>query len=140
MDETTDIPPEKFPGRGFRSVQCWTEQGGLRIVGFRSAQAKIPKGLGNALRCLKFQDGRWHMFLRDHTNETGANFPTYTWQNGCWELVNEAAYLHASKERNVKTIRRSMLRSIEGAKHIGIRTGQAEPSALDRKPKDWRMR
>jgi len=140
MDEA-DIPPEKFRSEGgFRSVQCWIGRGGLRIVGFRGAQSKIPGKLQNALRCLKFKDGRWQMFLRDHTCETGSNFPIYTWQNGCWEMVREDSWIHAGKERNKAYIRRLEGRSKDAPNRFGILSGmQAESSALDRKPSAWRM-
>jgi hypothetical protein len=139
MDETADIPPEKFRSEGgFRSVQCWIGRGGLRIVGFRGAQSKIPGKLQNALRALKFKDGRWQMFLRDHTCETGSDFPVYTWQNGCWEMVQENPSHHISVEQNRARIVRSQVRSERARKNIGIRSGLAEPSALDRKPSAWK--
>ena len=157
MDETADIPPDPREVSVRFSVDPRFEEpkdlnferkrevldragGGLRIAGFKGAQAKIPKGLQNALRCLKFQDGRWQMFLRDHQAQTGVDFPTYTWQNGCWEMVQENPGIHAWKKKAAADVRRSAIRSIQSRNGIGILTGmQSEPSALDRKPSAWRM-
>ena len=142
MEDTGDILPENFRSQdGFRSVESWIGRGGLRIVGFRSAQAKIPGKLQNALRALKLKDGRWQMFLRDHTCETGKDFPVYTWQNGCWELVREDPWIHKFTERQSHYATRSALRTLERPNRISIWSGmQAEGSALDRKPSAWRMR
>lgn len=143
MDETADIPPEKFRSEGgFRSVQCWIGRGGLRIIGFRSAQAKIPSKLQNALRALKFKDGRWQMFLRDHTCETGSDFPVYTWQNGCWEMVREEPWIHEVRKHAACALRRSMKRSAMVAQNeINILAFRgAEPSGLAKKPSDWKMK
>lgn len=159
MDETADIPPDPREVSVRFSVDPRFEEpkdlnferkrevldragGGLRIVGFRGAQSKIPGKLQNALRALKFQDGRWQMFLRDHQAQTGANFPIYTWQNGCWEMVREEPWIHEVKKQVACALRRSMKRSAMVAQNeINILAFRgAEPSGLAKKPNDWKRK
>jgi hypothetical protein len=141
METNAGKMPEQFSRSGFCSVQLWTELGGLRIVGFRSAQSKIPNKLQSALRALKCTNGRWQMFLRDIDCATGSDFPTYTWQNGCWEVTKEDPWLHGAKKRMIEAQRKSAIRNqIHGGREMRalFRLG-AEPSALAKKPKTWKL-